>query len=174
VSIPNRDLRHVQNGDVRRTYGEIKARNSAAQHVRHKHLGLSAVIIDRQIPGAVEKGTVKQGVEQLAVAIDDLQRTLRYRLYCAVRRGHIADEDKPPLQNAERRGQASKLARKERRRVASAAWCNRRHNRSIRGQLDDRGAGSWRLLKLLKFEINTSPGASGPPRGKFCGTNATP
>src|SRR5258707_9376315 len=103
MSISHRNFGLVQNGDIGRANREIEARHRAAQHVRHEHLCLTAVVVDRQIPWAVEKDAVIQDLDQLAVAIDDLQRTQRYRIYSAVRRGHVADKDKPSLQYTERR-----------------------------------------------------------------------
>ena len=105
-------------------------------------MGALSVIVDGQIPRAVQKFRIGPSRQRVAVPIDHLQRTLTD---FATVRWHVAHQHKPGLEHPKRRAQARQAAGEERDGAAQ------RREWSARRQLDDRGASALYVLHVVEI-----------------------
>ena len=79
---------------------QVDSSDRAGEDVGDEYLGVSALIVDCQVPGAVQQFGVCQSFDDLAVGIEDLQCPLADRRAADVWR--VADDNEAGFQHPKR------------------------------------------------------------------------
>jgi hypothetical protein len=97
------DFGFAQDDDLVVAYRDVHTCYSAAQSVADEYLGLRSLVVDGQVPGAVQQLRIIERGYQRAVTIEELERSLSWRRDAAwVAHGQVPHYDEAPSQNAKR------------------------------------------------------------------------
>src|SRR5450631_995778 len=114
------------------------------------------MIINGQVPWAVQEVLVHPGVNDLAIAVDHLQRALADRCNGPIGRRDIADHHETTTNGAECRAESSDWAHKESNRSAG------RRQRPARPQLHDRRARTLTIGAVVEVADQHVSSGQGP------------
>src|SRR5262249_516257 len=106
MSVSGRDLNHVLDVDLVATVrdAQIDSGHRSAVDIGDEYLGPAAEVVDRQAPGAVEQGGIRQRGQDVTTSIEDQEGTVTGRDQVAIAvqgRGRVSHEHKATSQDPE-------------------------------------------------------------------------
>jgi hypothetical protein len=88
---------------------QIQARHGPTQDIRYEHLSPVALVVDGQVPRAIEERRIHQGRDQIPMAIQNEKRARGLNGgRSAVDSRHAAHKDEPAFQYTQSRGETQR------------------------------------------------------------------